>query len=174
MAVSGTERALTVDANVVNLYFTFIKQCPLPQGLSVRRIGEFSNGVLEECPIAINRFIRNEYEQTAGYETIKNWLAKRFQKDLAVEVECLPISNSIKSKLRDDYGFDCNSRDATYLQTCANTYFKLLVTENKMHFNRPHRNRRQRSMCRYLERELSITIHTIDGCCSKLLDDMDT
>lgn len=170
MAVAGTDKTLTVDANVVQYSFLFINQHSLPQGLTVRRIKDFCHSVLNKYPLAINKFIRIEYEQLVGLEPTKNWLTKRLQKGLAIDVDCLPLPNEIKNCLRDDYGFDCRSRDARYLQTCLNTVFKHLVTENIKHFGRPHRAKGRRPMCTFLQHKLCISIYTIDECCRILLD----
>ena len=170
MAVAGTDIALTVDSNVVHYYFLFINNNPLPLGLMVRRIKDFSNSIMSKYPIAINKFIRIEYEQCEGLETIKNWLAKRLQMGLAIEVDCKQLPKKIKNCLRGDYGFDCQSWDMRYLQACFNTIFKHLVTANSEHFDRPHRSVRGRTMPVYLKRELDLCICTIDKCCMILLD----
>lgn len=169
MPVTDTDKTLTVDANVVMYYFLFINGHSLPQGLRVRRIEDFCIFVLDKYPIAINRFIRVEYERLVGLEIIKHWLAKRLQKKLAIDVDCVPLSKRVENRLRDDYGFPRQSMDMRYLQTCLNTIFKHLVTENKIHFNRPHRSKRRRTMRAFLQHELSLLVCTIDECCSKLL-----
>ena len=171
MAKSGTDKTLTVDANVVKYRFLFTNGHPLPQGLPVNRIRDFCNSVMDKYPIAINDFIRTEYEQPVGLEPIKNWLKERNKNDLAVEVERLPLPQDIKSSLRNDYGFDCQSKDAIYLRTCLNTIFKHLITENTAHFMRPHHTRGRRPMRDFVQRRLCISICTIDECCSSLLDD---
>jgi len=171
MAKSDTDKTLTVDANVVHYYFLFINGHSLSQGLPVHRIKDFCNSVMDKYPIAINEFIRTEYEDVVGYGPIKLWLSKRLQDDMAIEVKRLPLSQDIKSSLSNDYGFDCQSRDATYLRTCLNTIFKHLITENIAHFMRPHHTRGRRSMCVFVQRSLCISIYTIDECCSSLLDD---
>ena len=168
MAVGNTEEALTIDANVVNYYFRFIDGHSLPEGLGVRRIKEFCVRIIESYPITINQWIRTEYEQVVGLERIKNWLKKRLQYELAIHVDCLSLPNYIKSRLRNDYGFDCNSRDAKYIGTCLNTILKYLVTENKADFNRPHRSRRCLPMRTFLQHELGIHVSTIDKCCAIL------
>lgn len=169
MPVAGTEKTITVDSNVVYYYFLFMNRCSLPQGLRVQKIEDFCNFVLDKYPIAINKFIRTEYEQLVGLETIKNWLTKRFQKDLAISVDCCPLPRSVKVVLRDDYGFDCRSRDARYIQTCFNTMFRHLITENIKHFLRRHHSRGRRTMDAYLQHSLPVFIYTIDKCCSMLL-----
>jgi hypothetical protein len=173
VAVAGTDKTLTIDANVVQYYFLFIYGHLLPKGLRVRRINDFCVFVLDKYPIAINRFIRNEYEQLVGLEPIKNWLKDRFQKDLAIDVDCSTLSNEVKSCLQIDYGFDCMSKDVRYLQTCLNTIFKHLVTEDLEHFDRPHYTRRRQTMRAYLKRKLGILIYIIDECCSVLLNKLE-
>lgn len=171
MAIAGTESTLTVDANVVHYYFLFTDGHSFPQGLRVRRIKDFCVSVLDKYPIAINEFIRTEYQQLVGLEPAKNWLAKRLQRDLAIQVDCCPVPGNVKARLRNDYGFDCQSRGAKYIEICLNTIFKHLVTENTEHFDRPHRSRRRRRMPAFLQRELSLCICTIDECCCRLLTD---
>jgi len=170
MAVADTENTLTVDANVFHCYFLFTNRHSLPQGLVVQRIKDFCLRVLDKYPIAINEFIRTEYQQLVGLEHTKNWLAKRLRENLAIEVDCCPLPGNVRARLRNDYGFDCRSRDARYIETCLNTIFKHLVTENTRHFDRPHRSRRQRRMPAFLQRELALCICTIDECCSTLLE----
>jgi len=170
MAIAGTDNTLTIDANVFHYYYLFIMGHPLPNGLRVRRINDFCVFVLNKYPIAINDFIRSEYENLAGLAFTKNWLTKRLQKELAIDVDCLPLSTKISKCLQNDYGFNCRSMDSKYLQTCLNTIFKHLVTENTIHFCRQHRNRRRRSMPVYLEHTLGIHIYIIDECCKILLD----
>ena len=166
----GTEKTLTVDANVIHLYMLYLNRSSLPSGQAVKSMGPFSNRVLEDHSIAFNECIRTEYEETVGVEFTKNLLAKRLQKDLAVHVEPCSLSRETRRCLRDDYGFDCRSRDATYIETCLNTIFKHLITENTQHFHRPHKgSRKRRSMPRYLQRELGMRICTIDECCHALL-----
>ena len=169
MAVADMENTLTVDANVFQCYFLFTNRHSLPQGLVVRRIKDFCARVLDKYPIAINKFIRTEYEQLVGLEYTKNWLAKRLRENLAIEVECCPLPGNVRARLRNDYGFDCRSRDARYIETCLNTIFKQLVTENIKHFHRPHRLGRGRTMPAYLKRQLGLCICTIDECCNMLL-----
>jgi hypothetical protein len=176
MAKSGTDKTFTVDACVVHYYFLFKNGYfkngySLQQGLPVRRIRDFCNSVMDKYPIAINKFIRTEYEQLEGYGPIKIWLSKRLQNDMAIEVKRLPLPKNIKSSLGNDYGFDCQSMDATYLRTCLNTIFKHLITENTEHFMRPHHTRRGRPMHAFVQSRLCISIYTIDECCSCLLDD---
>lgn len=173
MAVASTDKTLTIDANVVQYYFLFINGHSLPEGLRVRRINDFCVFVLDKYPIAINKFIRTEYEQLVGLEPTKNWLAKRLQDDLAIDVDCLPLPDEVKNCLRDDYGFGCWSMDARYLQTCLNTIFKHIVTENIKHFDRPHRAKGRRPMRAYLQHKLGILICIIDECCRVLLDGQD-
>jgi hypothetical protein len=169
MPVTDTDNTITVAANVIHYYFLHKKRHSLPQGLKVRRIQEFTTSIIDKHPIAINKFIRADYERVQSFAHIKNWLAKRLQKQLAIHVNCLPLDRKVTVCLRDDYGFDCRSTDARYLQTCLNTIFKHLVTENTTHFDRPHRRPKQRSMSNYLRREISITICTIDKCCTVFL-----
>lgn len=168
MAVAGTEKTLTIDANVVKYYFLFIEKHSLPQGLRVQRITDFSTCILDKYPIAINKFIKNEYAQLVGPEPVKNWLKTRFQGNLAIEVICCPLPRNIKTRLRDDYCFNCSSRDARYIETCLNTIFKRLVTENTRDFHRLHRLRRRPRMHAFLQCELGLLVYTIDECCSML------
>ncbi len=170
MAVAGTNNTLTVDANVVNYYYRFKIKCSSPQDLPAKRIPDFCNFALDKFPIAINDFIRTEYQEVCKPQFIKNWLKERFKNDLAIEVECFPLPNAVTKSLQQDYGFDCQSRDARYLQTCLNTIFKCLVTENIKHFHRPHYSRGRRPMRAFLRRQLGIRISTIDQCCEEILD----
>jgi hypothetical protein len=170
MTVAGTDRTLTIDANVVSYYFRFKNMHSIQRKLKIQRISDFCNYILDKYPIAINKHIRSEYENTSGFELITLWLAKRFQKNLAISVECTSLPCNVKNCIRDDYKFNCRSTDYKYLQTCLNTIFKHLVTENTIHFCRQHRNRRRRSMPVYLERRLGIHIYIIDECCKILLD----
>jgi|SRR3990170_3319529 len=169
MAVVSTDNTLTVDANVIGYYFQFLWKNSLPAGLGSRRIGDFCTCIVEKYPIAFNEFIETEYRALVGYEQIKIWLTKRLQKDLAIKVERLSLENSIKSRLRNDYGFDCNSMDAKYIETCNNTIFKHFVTENTAHFIRPHRTGKRQPMHDFLRYRLGIQISKIDDCCNLLL-----
>jgi len=171
MAVSGTNKTLTVDANVINYCFCFKNGHPLSSELNVQRIEDFYNSVIEKYPIATNKFIKTEYEQLIGTELAKSWLKERLKKDLAIEVESLRLPNDIKKQLSKDYGFDCNSRDVRYLQTCQNTIFKRFVTQNTEHFCRPFRHSSKRQTMRnFLKRKLNLLIYTIDEACEKLLN----
>lgn len=170
MTVAGTDTTLTIDANVVSYYFCFINKHSIPKTWKIKRIKEFSICILEKYPIAINKYIKSEYERVVGFALTKNWLAKRFQEDLAIDVDCLPLSAKISKCLQNDYGFDCRSMDSKYLQTCLNTIFKHLVTENTIHFCRQHRNKKRSSMPVYLKHTLDIHVYIIDECCKILLD----
>jgi hypothetical protein len=170
MTVAGTDRTITVDANVVSYYFSFKNKHIVPKNMKIQRINDFCNYIMDKFPIAINKHIRSEYININNYELMKNWLKIRFQKNLAINVDCSSLPSNVKNCIRDDYGFDCRSTDYKYLQTCLNTIFKLLVTENTIHFCRQHRNRRRRSMPVYLEHTLGIHIYIIDECCKILLD----
>jgi len=169
MPKSGTDKTLTVDACVVQYYFLFKNGHPLPQGLPVLRIKDFCNSVMDKYLIAINDSIKTEYAEVVGLEPIKNWLKERNKNDMAVEVERLPLPQNIRSSLCNDYGF-YQPKDVKYLETCLNTIFKHLITENTKHFMRPHHARGRRPMHAFLQRRLGISIHTIDKCCSCLLD----
>jgi len=170
MTVAGTDITLTIDANVVSYYFCFINKHSIPKTWKIKRINEFSIRILEKYPIAINKYIKSEYGKVVGFALIKNWLAKRFQKNLAIDVDCTSLPDNVKNCIRDDYGFDCRAKDYKYLQTCLNTIFKHLVTENTIHFCRQHRNKKRRPMRVYLKRTLGIHIYIIDECCKILLD----
>ena len=170
MTVAGTDITLTIDANVVSYYFCFINKHSIPKKLKTQRISDFCNYILDKYPIAINKHIRSEYENINNFELIKNWLAKRLQKNLAIDVDCTSLPCNVRNCIRDDYGFDCRSKDYKYLQTCLNTIFKHLVTENTIHFFRQHRNKKRCSMPVYLKHALGIHIYIIDECCKILLD----
>lgn len=163
------DRTLTLDANVVSYYFQFSKSQTLPRNLRVRSMTDFCCHVVDEYPIAWNEFIRAEYQRVVGIVTTKNWLAIRLRSGLVTEVARTPLPDEVKNRLRDEYGFDCTSRDLTYLETCLNTLLKHLVTEDKKHFHRPHRKRNRQTMPAFLKRKLSICICTIDQCCAELL-----
>ncbi|MFC1806419.1 hypothetical protein ACFL09_05505 [Planctomycetota bacterium] len=163
---------VTVDANVVSYYWILKTGNQLPEGLRAQRLRDFSARVLDEYPIAMNDFIRTEYEGVLGVAVVKNWLTHRLKAGLLCPVQYARFSGNVRRRLRDDYGFDCNSRDSRYLESCNQTAFKVLVTANTRHFHRPHRQRDRRGMPSYLERELGIRIRTIDDCCVLLLDDV--
>ena len=165
MCIPLTEETLTVDANVIKYYFCYKNSCSLPSGLKACKMPMFCTSVLEKHSIAINNFIKTEYEEVAGYELIKNWLAKRYQANLAIDVACKSLPSSIKKKLIIDYGFDCNANDARYIQTCLNTICKSLVTENMEHFNRPHHRKKRLPMRNFIKKEISILIYSIDEYC---------
>ncbi len=169
MTVVGTEKTLTIDANVIEYYYLFTNKKSMPQGLKVQWINDFCFSILDKYPIAINKYIRTEYENVVGLEYIKHWLAKRLQNNLAIAVECIPMPSEIKAQLSNDYGFNCNSWDARYIGTCLNTISKHLVTENTNHFHRPHRSIGKQPMPAFLKRKLKLLICSIDQCCTTLL-----
>lgn len=156
MGVAGTERTLTVDANVALYHMQFVGGHRLSRGLRVRRMGEFACRVLEECSIALNDHIKLEYDETLGVEYSNNWLAKRAQSGLVVIVPCCDLGRGVKRRLRVDYRFG-GSRDRRYVETCANTIMKHLVTENERHFGGP--------IVGFLERELGMVVCGVDECC---------
>lgn len=169
MISPSSDKALTVDANVVHYYFVFTRKHPLPEGLNVMRMADFCVKIIDKYPIAYSGYIKTEYEKIEGLETIKNWLAKRLQKNLAIEVTRKSLPNEIKSCLNTDYGFDCGSGDAKYLETCLNTIRKHFITENTKHFFRRHRSRGRVSMPEFLSRKIAIKIDSIDECCCSIL-----
>jgi hypothetical protein len=170
MPEKGTEKAITVDANVVHFNCLFLIRGNLPDNFGINRIEDFSNSILEKFPIAYSEYIRVEYEQTSGLEYITRWLTERHKNGLAIKVNCIPLRRQVESCLGRDYGFNCQSKDMRYLQTCKDTFFKKFITQNPTHFLRRHRNRRGRTMDQYLENEEGIKILTIDDCCALFLD----
>ena len=173
MFITAIDKTLTVDANIINYYFSFSEEHSLPEGLRVRRMENFCHCIIDKYPIAINDFIRAEYLQVTSRKTLTRWLTIRNQYDLVIEVNRTSLPNKIKICLRDNYGFDCRSKDVKYLETCRNTNFKHFITENREHFARPHRSRRRISMPGFLKHKLNITICTIDECCEILLNGQD-
>jgi len=171
MAIAGTEKALTVDADVVFHYFLFTSGKPLPNGLKVSRIRDFCTCIIDKFPIAINRFIRTQYEELLGLELVRLWIHERFKNNKAINVCRKRLERDIRFCLRGDYGFDITSMDRWYLETCFNTIFKHLITENTEHFKRPHRSKGRKTMCQFLENKLNILVYTIDECCINLLDE---
>lgn len=171
MVVTGTDKTLTVDANIINYYFIFIEGHSLPEGLRVRRIENFCHCIIDKYPIAINDFIETEYMQVISRKTLTRWLTIRNQDELVIEVNPASLPNNIKICLNNDYGFDCRGMDAKYLQTCLNTILKHFITENREHFFRDHRSKRRQSMPNFLKHKLNITICTIDQSCRMLLND---
>lgn len=171
MAIAGTEKALTVDADVVFHYFLFTSGKPLPNGLKVSRIRDFCTCIIDNLPIAINDFIKTQYEELLGLELVRLWLHERVKNNKAITVCRKPLARGIRFCLRDDYGFDITSRDRWYLETCFNTIFKHLITENTEHFKRPHQSKGRKTMCQFLENKLNILVYTIDECCINLLDE---
>jgi len=170
MATPGKDNTLTVDANVVSYCWQMEDGCALSQGLPVTRIADFKCHVLDRRPIAVNRFVEDEYAASLDPKRVKDWLKHRFQAGLAIEVERIPLPRTVRTALRDHYGFDCCSRDRVYLETCLNTYYKYLVTENRTHFDRPHCRPKQRNMRAYLFRKLRLCVRFVDECCAELID----
>lgn len=170
MPVENTEDTLTVDANVIAYCLTDEAGAALPAGLRAVRVTEFRTSILDTKPLAFNDFLKTEYEATVGQEAAKKWLTRRLQANLIRQVPCRRLPDNTCRRLRDDYGFDCQSRDVCYLETCHNTEFKRLITENTQHFDRPHsRNRRMRGMRAFVSRELGIAIFQVDESCVDLL-----
>ena len=82
---------------------------------------------------------------------ITSWLKERIKKGLDdIEVPYIRLNDTVRVCLRDDYGFNCNSNDMRYLETCNNTTFKKFITENVRHFFRYHTTRSRQSMPQYL------------------------
>lgn len=172
MSVEGTEETLTIDANVIHYYRTYLAKGTLPPEFGVSEMENFSTMVLEKYPIAINTHIETDYAQALKGNWIYSWLKERNKNKLTKNVQPIPLRTQVKKCLNNDYGFDCRSKDMRYLQTCKNTIFKKLITQNTVHFFLSHkRSLRRGTMDRYLKRKEYICIHTIDDCCSILLAD---
>jgi hypothetical protein len=165
--MNGQDNILTIDANVFHCYFCELSGYVHPLFTVVKKRREFRL-LLETYPIAINDFIKVEYENLIGPELTKNWLKKRLQNNLAVSVMGIQIPQNVRKRLRHEYGFDIYSDDMKYLETCNGTHFRHLVTENTSHFFRKHKNRRRQGMDRYIERVLNIFVYRTDQCCSIL------
>lgn len=173
MSTAGTEKTLTVDANVFNYYCQWTVSCSLPQDLQVLKIKDFCSCVLKSYPIAMNKFIRDEYARLVSLKFFGLWYKTQLSQGLVIEVKGRVLSNNIKAALRDNYKFNCRSRrhgrDKKYLETCLNTILKFLVTEDSDFFL-PHKSRKPgRSMDRFLNKKLGISVAGIDRCCDKLL-----
>lgn len=172
MSTAGTEKALTVDANVFNYYLQWTERRSLPQSLQVQRIEDFCSCVLKSYRIAMNDFIRTKYEQMVNGKRFMLWYKTQLSRELVIEVNLCQLPDNIRAALRN-YGFDSRSpehaEDTKFLRTCLNTILKFLVTED-FHFFLPHKSRKPgRSMDCFLSKKLGISVVRIDGCCDKLL-----
>ena len=161
-------KILTVDADVINCYFQHKGGYLLLNRPRVQRISDFCC-ILEKYPLAINSYIKSEYQEMNNPEVVKNWLAIRLQDNLAFEVNCRSLPSCVKNRLRDDYSFNIYSRDKRYLETCYRTSFKHFITENTRDFFKRHHRPRRLRMDKYLKRKLGISIYQIDPCCEVLM-----
>lgn len=168
MPVEGTARTLTADANVLHYYLMHLAGDALPAEWGITRMGDFARDVMPDFSICMNKFIAQELTDLHGFETVKNWLKKRAQAELLIEVPAMAIRSDLRATLRDEYGFPINSRDWRYLGTCFNTELRVLVTQDSNHFQRPHKTRGRRSMKQYLKREYDVDVCCTDECCALL------
>ncbi|MBN4051595.1 hypothetical protein JYU16_02160, partial [bacterium AH-315-M05] len=121
----------------------------------------------------INRFIQNEYENRLTQEVIKNWIKKRLQHNLIRNVNHLRLERGIENGIRDNYG-RLSSIDMRFIETCHNTLFKFLITENLSDFFRRHkRGGRRITLPQYLKKKIGININTVDECCNSIIQDDD-
>lgn len=159
--IAKTENTLTIDANIFNYLINYITHQAIPQELGITHMREFCD-ILDCSEIAVNDFIRTEFNSCVSSDVSKQWLKERQKKGTAIEVPLLRLPRENRHCLRDSYGFNIHDNDMKYLETCYNTIRKHLVTQNMQHFRLPGRNRRRVSMDRYLRRELDLIISTID------------
>lgn len=167
------QMVLTVDANVINYVSQYQAQDRLPAGLATCSMEVFCTAVLDRHPIAVNDFIRTEYDEVAGYEWTKHWIKHRQANDLVMQVPARRLGGALRTCLRDEYGRGESwfARDGKYVGTCANTSPGKLVTENLKDFQVPHKaGRKRKSMDAYLFQELGIRVWNVDTCCSNLVD----
>lgn len=162
------DKILTVDANVINCYFQHEGGHSLQHRPEIQRISDFCC-LLEKYPIAINKYIKSEYQEMYIPAFVKNWLKIRLDNNLAFEVNCRPMPTEVKNCLRNDYSFNVYSRDRRYLETSYRTSFKHFITENTSDFFKRHRTPRKLRMDRYLKGKLGISIYQIDPCCEALM-----
>ena len=164
----GTENAITMDANTFNYLISYLANGHIPSAFQITRMDDFVK-IIDNHKLAINDFIRTEFHNCTSSEFSKRWLKEK-HKNGTVEVPFGNFPLEKRNVLRNDYGFNINDGDMKYLKTCLNTIMKLFVTQNSIHFRRPHRNRKRRPMDIYLYRELDIKICSTDECCGQLQD----
>ena len=174
MCVADTEKTLTVDANIVKLYFQWREESTTSPHYEIV-LEAFCPCILERYPIAMNDFIKTECEGEVNPKDFGLWYKMRVSKPqpLVKEVPMKPLSRSVIKTLRDNYKFYYEShhhgKDAKYVKTCLNTTCKLLVTEDS-NLYLPHKSGKKRPpMDRFLRKQLGIAIMKIDECCDNLL-----
>jgi len=167
MEAPGTDSTITVDACIINYYLSFKSTKKSPRGLSIDDIRYISKNIIEKYPIAVNPFIRGEYESLCGPEVIKNLFNIRVREELLFPVPIGTLNRGLVKRLRIDYGFDEHSRDAKYIKTCYKTIFKRLITQNRKDFDCIPFSKRGPRMGTLLNRYFEIEIFDIKRACTR-------
>lgn len=114
--------------------------------------------------------IEHEWNNTLNNQVMREFIADMMKQGKLQYVDPR-LDQGIKRRIRVDFGCDEN-RDITYIGCASNTVQKYLISDDFHHYDPkcPARNReamkrdRTGALCRYLRRELGITVGRFEHC----------
>ena len=159
---------VVIDTNCIKV-FIHDEELDIPSSL-----WELIDTIMRKCGLAINKIIEYEWRQRTSNH-YKYWFEENYKKGY---IYCPKLNQKLSAKERNTliqkHGFP-NSRDIHYIQVAINTQLKYILTQD-MHFYEPKmklasgaekdriREKRTGGVCRYLKKELEITVGMPDHC----------
>ena len=154
---------IVIDASIIPKFYQELR---VERGFVYKIVTWLSNN----CGIAINDFISNEWERLCSAPLFNDWYTDELKNGRIRKIGSTRIPEQYKRKMRDEYGFPCRSRDFKYIECAHSTdKTKYIMTED-YHFYDPKcdkqsrsrkqlaRERRQGRFCKFLANALGIRV----------------
>ena len=168
-----SQDGVTIDADVMSQYYQE----------SVSEEGEIYcliNKIVNSCGIALSDLIEHEWKQTTGNQFFNIWFDEQLVNGRLNYIKNRKIHRDIKKKIHDDYGLPKKDRDIEYIKVAYNTETIKYILALDMHLFDPKkksassaekykaRDERKGKLCKFLKKDLKITV----GLCCHCVDDL--
>jgi rRNA-processing protein FCF1 len=163
---------IVVDANIIGSYY---QQKLIESGNIYNIIEE----ILGKYGLAISDLIEYEWKALTGNLVFNIWFEDQIKSEKIKYVENTQNHPHIQKEIFNRFGLDRRERDIEYIEAANNTVEKYILTEDN-HFYDPkkkkassiekERIKKQRigALCRFMNRELNITVGLPMHCCCDL------
>lgn len=171
------EDGIVVDANIINSY---IQSVIVDNGDN--KVIKLLSKIMSKYGFLINDVIEHEWkENLRSFQYFEEWFTQCIIEEKIGYVEYI---NKLTTKQKKDifivYGLPTRGCDIEYIKCTLNTRMKYLLTED-IHFYDPKKRmanktekkkikgRREGCFCKYLKKEMGLTVGSCDHCESDLI-----